>query len=243
MKTLILVTSHGLKPEQTNIFFQSLLNVDYTGYVGLISSDLRIEANLPFTVIHYPWRPTEYFRSSSRLFLYNEFLKKYDLSWDTIILTGIRDVLFQLNPSTVPHNNLDLFFEDESSIIGECPYNRRWILNSYGWERLQLLKQKRVICAEIVVGGNEGMHQFLRSMIDEAEKHSQKGDLEDQAMLNFLHHTGALKIPHTVWQNENSYVYTVGRANPILLSNHKILNRNLVVPHIIHQYDRHVTLP
>jgi hypothetical protein len=239
-ETLILVTSHGLQAQQTMQFWQSLANTGFTGTVGLLSNDLTVNPGIPYTVVQLPWRETEYFRSSSRLFLYKEVLENVLTDYfDTVIITGIRDVIFQKDPSQIEHQQLDIYCEDESSVIGPCPYNSRWIKYAYGEATLEELFHKNVLCAEIVVGSLAGMHTFLSHFTSHAEGHENKAELEDQAMLNYLWYKNQMPYA-TCRHNEVSDVYTVGRVNPIFVDKHVIYNRTGGVPTIVHQYDRHI---
>lgn len=238
MKSIILVTAHGYTDSNiANVFVNSLKASGYTGTIGLITENLKI--NYP-NVIYIPWENDDtYFRSSKRLFHYLKFLNGSDVIYNQVITAGIRDVLFQSNPQEMPYDDVNIYREPDGPTIGTCPYNSRWVTNS-GYSSLHLMS-KPIICAEIMVGNHAGMVRLLKQMCDTAERNPRKYDLEDQAILNYLYWNQ--KLPYVkCWENEYSPVYTVGYEPFIRFRNGQIVNRALDVPAIVHQYDRHVSL-
>ena len=237
MSMLIMGASHGLTKEQVEPFFDSLGDSGFDGDVGLISNDLQIRG----TTNLVPYEDIEYFRSSNRLFLYQEYMQKCGRRYDTVMLTGVRDVIFQSNPEEIRPKYVNLYREDDHMTIGACPYNSLWIHNTYGKAGLGKVGSKFIICAEIVIATWDGMVNFLRDMTEHATKQRNKHVLEDQAMLNYLFHTDQLPYAQAV-HNEVADVYTVGYCKNITVSKHKIVNQNGMVPAVVHQYDRHINL-
>lgn len=235
MNTLIMAVSHDLNQDQVSRFLNTLTWTGYSGDLCIISNDLNVDG-----AIKHPWNEdSTYFRSSRRLFSYYDFLQSTEKNYDTVITAGIRDVLFQKNPEFMPHEEVCIYRENENPPIGSCPYNSRWIRNSYGEDMLDRLSRKFIICAEIMVGTKRGMMKLLKDMIDEAESNPRKYDLEDQGILNKMFHTGQLPYV-TCMHNEYSPVYTVGYVPYVRVRKHQILNESLEVPYIVHQYDRHL---
>lgn len=235
MKTIILVAAHNYQdPSIANVFTQSLKNTGYTGQIGLFTDHLRLD--YPDTVYADWSSDTTYFRSSKRLFHYLNFLKQSPIQYDQVITSGIRDVLFQRNPQTMPFKRVNLYREPETKMLGECPYNSKWLINS-GYITPELAK-KPIICAEIITGSHDGMIQLLTDMCEEAERNPRKHDLEDQAILNYMYWNHKLDYAEC-WENDYSPVYTVGYEPYIRVAfGGGIINRHGDIPHIVHQYDR-----
>lgn len=235
MNTIILVAAHGYPDNRVaDVFLQSLKNTGYRGYIGLISNDMELDYD---KVIKIPWdEDTTYFRSSRRLFCYRDFLSKSPIKFDKVITSGIRDVLFYRNPEYMPVTQTDLYREPDGPTLGSCPYNSRWLRNS-GY--LDGIENKGIICAEILTGTHQGLLDTLNIMCDAAERNPRKYDLEDQAILNYLYWNN--KLPNaTLHHNEHSPVYTVGYAPFIRMKQGVIVNENLDMPYMVHQYDRHI---
>ena len=84
-----------------------------------------------------------------------------------MILSDIRDVVFQKDPRGIKHSELDCYLEDDSMTLGTCPENSSWIKGSYGEDELEKLKDKRITCSGVQVGTQEGIEYYLRSLIEE----------------------------------------------------------------------------
>jgi hypothetical protein len=128
--------------------------------------------------------------------------------------------------------------EDDSKTIGDCPYNSKWMRDIYP-EYLEEFQGKNLICPEIIVGSYSEFKKLLIAMITESNTLLDKSYLVDMAILMKLFYTD--KLPNcTAIPNEDSYVYTVGYVDPILVSRHNVVNRRHEIPAIVHQYDRHI---
>ena len=235
MSTTVLATSHGLRVEETTQFFESLNATGFNGEMGLISRDINFHGK-PNLLEWYP-SPT-YFRSSHRLFLYLEYMHKAPKT-DKIILTGVRDVIFQANPEEIECEGLHIFQEEETTKIKDCAFNSRWITETYGEAGLERIGEHPIICAEIVIGTWDAMIEFLHIMTKHAREQEPKNILEDQAILNWLYWTGKLPTV-TKYHNEEYPVYTMGNLKRVLLRQHRIFNSKGEIPIILHQYDRHL---
>lgn len=238
MKSIILVTAHGYPDASVaRTFLGTLKASGYTGTIGLITDTLELDYP---DVIQIPWdTDNTYFRSSKRLFQYLEFLKRSPVQYDQVITSGIRDVLFQGNPQEMVFSPVSLYREPEGPTLGTCPYNSKWLTNS-GYMS-DNIRNRGIICAELMIGTHQGMVQLLTAMVDEAERNPRKHDLEDQAILNYMYWNNKLPFA-TLYQNERSPVYTVG-YEPFLrvAPGGKIINHSMQVPTIVHQYDRFIT--
>jgi len=219
MKTLILTTCVGY-PEVVRAKF--LKSLDDTGYEG----SLYILDNLPEADF-------ETFMLQ-RVKAYSSFLDTTHIEYDTVIVTDLRDVLFQRDPSTIAHSDLDFFLEDESMSLRSCPHNSQKIIEGFGQECLDNIGENFISCAGVVIGSLSAMRNYYRQMLN----YQEINNANDQAIHNFLLYSDIVAA-RTV-KNEEGDVYTLHYSTGITVFKHKIYNKHGKIPAIVHQYDRHL---
>jgi hypothetical protein len=160
-----------------------------------------------------------------------------------IILTDLRDVIFQRDPSEliplVPHLAVGL----EGPTIGECDTNSRWVRDAYGADVLESMSGAPVSCAGVTIGSYSAIRDYLTAMVEQFLVLSCADFLgPDQAAHNYLLHQGLLP-PAQKLQNGNSAVLTLSARDSYDLDERGIvLNADGSVPVIVHQFDRHPEL-
>ena len=143
----------------------------------------------------------------TRLFLFRDELNKWkDL--DTVLITDMRDVIFQSDPSKIEHSDLDCFMEDEGWTIGDEPYNAGWIKAFYGQEELDKLKGKPIHCSGVMIGTKAGILRYIDAIIEEVERQEIMVVGAHQGVHNYLIHNELLECRQV--PNEKADVYTVG---------------------------------
>ena len=99
-----------------------------------------------------------------RFQLYEYWASLYSSS-TLIMITDMRDVLFQSNPFTYmtdrwapPVSQLVVFLESfPNKVIERCPFNRGWIVNCYGDEALKMIGLNTVSCSGISIGSRDAI--------------------------------------------------------------------------------------
>lgn len=207
MTTAILTANVGYPPDIAQRFIENLRQVGYQGHVQF-----------------FDFEPTDLPVGVHRLYEYRKFLRAHPDRFTTIILTDLRDVLFQSDPALIPHGELDCFLEWEGISIGQCPYNSSWIRTGFGENEFMLLKENPISCCGFIVGSQRGIDNYLEKVLSVIENTQQFSYGADQGVHNWLIHKKL--IPHTLHANETGPVYTVGHVPGILVKNHRILQKN-----------------
>ena len=179
----------------------------------------------------------------SRFFHYKRFLTRS--RHQRILLTDVRDVLFQRDPFTdLPPVGLGVSIEMSEYTLATEPHNAERLRLLYGEGILDRIGSNRVSCAGVTYGERNAMMRYLDLMIGEIENLSlRKVALEgglDQAMHNALlwserfqdvHFLETLASPITT-------LHGFAEADVPLSARGGVLNRDGSEPSVVHQYDR-----
>nr|WP_321513899.1 hypothetical protein [uncultured Pseudodesulfovibrio sp.] len=248
--TLILGLAAGYHYGDVRPFLASLDNTGYCGDLILFVSDTtrdldRITTHPVATVPiqrtaeqkNVPYNGLRYFA----YLRYLESSKKYD----KILITDVRDVIFQRNPFSFPWpRGLNCTLEDRSATIGGCPYNRHWVREHLGTEMLGELKDKPVACSGTTIGDHSAMVDYLRDMtrLLTPPPKAERMAGYDQAIHNMLVHTG--RIDSLTLFDNTGPILTLGQTQgePATDTMGNVLNDAGSPAHIVHQYDRKPTL-
>jgi hypothetical protein len=159
--------------------------------------------------------------------------------YDQVLISDIRDVIFQGDPFAHDVQELELVLEDSRILIRTEPFNRRWMKNLYGAPALERYGNDVVSCSGTTLGTAKGIARYLRAMISEIRKQKIPLGSHDQGIHNFLLRCGKLD-PVKVYVNEEGPIITVGKQEDIKINgSNQVTNRNGDVPAVVHQYDRH----
>lgn len=244
-KHVILGTAVGYRISDIRPFILSLKASGFDGRIILFVEDLNSDAarylrtcsveTLQFEPGHMPV-------NSRRYFLYKQFLK-HEKAIDRVMLTDVRDVIFQGNPFDVCTDDaLYCFEEDKSMTLRSCHYNSNWILQAYGQDVLDALGHKAIICSGVTMGNFRKIREYLEIICKELKRVPAVWGI-DQGVHNAAIYTG--KFPDAViLANESGCVYTMHHVKPDKIRTDQdgyIVNRS-GVPAVVHQYDRHPRL-
>lgn len=166
-----------------------------------------------------------------------------------VLITDVRDVVFQKNPFDIDVNQLMLFSEDSGVMLGDEEINTHWVKTLFEPEVLNQIKSCNIICGGTILGTQDSILNLLRLMKEYIEKTPLRNKIPiDQVLLNYLCHTKKLShIPHTL-NKSGDIVATVGLTVTHKLAKDVIdIKDNLVYingqsPAIVHQYDRSTEL-
>jgi hypothetical protein len=179
----------------------------------------------------------------SRFFHYRRFLTAN--GHDRILLTDVRDVLFQRDPfADLPATGLGLSLEGPGYTLATEPHNAARLRLMYGEEMVERIGSNRVSCAGVTYGERAAMMRYLDLMTGEIETLSlRKAGLEgglDQAMHNALLWTGQLQEVHLLETLASTVttLHGIPEADVPISPHGTVLNRDGSEPSVVHQYDR-----
>ena len=157
---------------------------------------------------------------------------------ENVILTDTRDVVFQDDPfKYLSGSDLDLSVETKQ--IKDCPnFNKPWVINLYGQEMYEKVKDNWILCAGVTAGKKQSILDLCTFMIDEHLRLKER--FVDQAALNVFHAEGKLPKSALHYTGDN-FVATIGHSFGVTKINEsgQLEGNNGIIPAIVHQYDRH----
>jgi hypothetical protein len=245
---LIIGTAIGYRPDDIKPFIMSLRATGYNGRLVLFVDNMTSDAasflrEHKIELMYCNRRKDDVMPvHSRRYFEFAKFLGK-EQGIKRVMLTDVRDVIFQGNPfSGCCYDSLYVFGEDSSVKLSQCPHNSEWILNLYGNDILKKLGSETIICCGVTIGGYRNILHYLDILCGEMAVippiHG-----ADTGAHNLLIRTG--RIPDVVTSdNESGSVYTLHHVRPdrIRTDSEGFILNDSGRPAVIHQYDRHPAL-
>jgi hypothetical protein len=160
---------------------------------------------------------------------------------DAVLLSDVRDVVFQRNPF-LEQLKYDLEFFAEPEIFKNCKHNAPWVAGLYGHERVNEIGSEFVICSGTTIGSRAGILQYLDTMITEITRLQSQGRTpqggEDQPIHNHLVYNNCF-TNYRINHNGQGLVATMHHSKTLTFNRqgHLLDDNGLTVP-IVHQYDR-----
>ena len=179
----------------------------------------------------------------ARYFAYFKYLQdalESGRRYRCILLSDIKDVVFQKPLFESPCSELELHYEAERPRIGECKANSFWIKHQFGRKARGRLADKRISCAGTTTGRTRGILHYLAEMTILLLSLPPELDDGDQGVHNYLLHTGLL--PEARVLDNFARVATlenVSAAELHISASGQVVNPGGSVSEIVHQYDRH----
>jgi hypothetical protein len=179
----------------------------------------------------------------SRYIFYERVLLKLKDA-EQVILTDVRDVVFNANPflSKRP-DTLNVFLEEQPWTLGTEPVNRQWFRTTYGDAILDEFKDMPISCSGVTIGNRKEMLCYLETMNREITRlceHIIGMHGVDQSIHNKLLHSG--KFPAKPIANGDGIVWTAKLAAMNIMNQpnengaEKLRSMARRFP-IVHQYD------
>ena len=176
-----------------------------------------------------------------RFKLYYDFISERRSGYDMVLAADVRDIIFQrdlfkLCDASKPFIGAAL----EDGLIGDDQQNNTsWILNGYGEEMLNSVKDKPIICMGTIWGTCNEFLRFIGEIIHELESGKAAGKIvNDQGSGNVILHTSGkfddVMLPSA---NDDGYVMT-GPKDVHTDSSGNVLNGKGQIAAVVHQYDR-----
>jgi hypothetical protein len=184
--------------------------------------------------------------SESRFIVYLEHLRRH--SYERVLLTDVRDVLFQSDPfAALPVSGLAVSLEPDRYTIATEPWNERMVRLLYGDLVLAEIGHRPVSCSGVTYGDRASMLRYLELMTTEIRAlrstDARRGWF-DQALHN--------RVLWSEWGTEwtplatlSSAVATLGAVPEDEVPTDRggaVVNRDGSLVAVLHQYDRLPTL-
>lgn len=174
------------------------------------------------------------------------FLSEVADKYENVMLSDIRDVIFQKDPFDFSiGSKLCCFGEKEGAKLGEDAFNAQWIEGAFDKSALEKLSDRQIMCAGVTIGPLPAVIDYLDKMIDLILHAPGKlwelpflGGI-DQGVHNYLIYN-LLQPKISIFENNNGPVLTLALEDSVLVNKRgQIINKNGDVPNVVHQYDRH----
>ncbi len=173
--------------------------------------------------------------------LYYLYLRKYGHDYTNVMITDVRDVLFQRDPFDFDiGDNLCCFFEEEGKTLRTGGVNADWLRDGFGPHVLDAIGDRQISCAGTTVGSRSAMMEYLERMIDNTIELKCHTWGIDQGVHNYILHSGLVKNVK-FYENYRGPVLTMHFSKDDKLrfdENGYIINEDGSVVHVLHQYDR-----
>jgi hypothetical protein len=183
----------------------------------------------------------------ARFFAYFEYLRKqFDCGavFDQILLTDVRDVIFQRPLFEKPCEELEFHLEGTTITTDESDFTSRWVEIACGKEAVQALSSKPAYCAGTICGRALGIFDYLAQMqllalgLSEGARSTWWG--VDQGLHNYIFYMGLTRA--AVSKPNFARVATLGAVpgNTLVCDlKGRIINPTGDISEIAHHWDRH----
>lgn len=245
--TLIFGLAAGYHYGDVRPFLLSLDRVGYAGKTILFVSkttrgvDMMRKHGATIIPLEHPNRLTDVPYNGLRYFLYQDYLRSSDRTFDRILLTDVRDVFFQQNPFSHPWaDGLNCTLEDLRVTLATCPFNAHWIREHLGRDTLDAIGHHPISCSGTTVGDHQAMTDYLEHMTSLLHPPTTGECMAgyDQGIHNMLIRTGRLE--NITLHDNTGPILTLAQCpgEPEIDAQARVLNDAGAPAHIIHQYDR-----
>ena len=228
-------------------FLASLNNTAFDGdvciFVGDVTPDV-VELLLARGVIverAAPMRTRGMNYLCSRFCSYLDFLTRHGERYAHVMLSDLRDVVFQSDPfaQKLP---ADIVFAQERCRIGDCPVNHNWLVHTYGGGVADNMRDCVISCSGTTFGTTAGMLRYLAAMVAElADATVPLAELMDQGPHNHIVHMRPL---HNAWLDAADTLVATMHYMPeaaVSIAGDTALIDGRPVP-VLHQWQKHTAL-
>lgn len=179
--------------------------------------------------------------NNTRWKIFSDYLETHGDAYEQIFITDTRDVVFQSDVFAAfggLKNYLGLTTEADDiggSKTGD-KINYDWLVECFGEEAADKLRDRKIICCGTVIGTTAEMKVFCRELWKILEYKTT--NIFDQAVTNYLAYNNLLPIENLLEIDVDGEIFTMGLTDDFSVRGEKIL-RGGRVPAIVHQYNRH----
>lgn len=180
---------------------------------------------------------------TSRFYGYKDFLERNNASYENVLITDVRDVIFQADPFKNFSASRVQCYEEDRNLSEDTTFNLPWIWALFGEQSAESFKSTRIICSGTIMGPVKEVIKYIDKMEELLikAKDIRRGG-SDQGLHNYLLRT----------QKHNANIVPNGTAEVLTIFESNIPDYPMadglfrtpsgeVIP-VIHQYDRSVAL-
>ena len=180
-----------------------------------------------------------------RYAIYLDYLKRRAGHYDQVMMSDVRDVVFQSHPfAGIDSPKCHFYLEAAGRTIGSDPTNARWVRGCFTAAEAEALAHHRISCSGITIGGTAEIVTYLEHMVAKIEAMPMRiyrtiGHGYDQAIHNHLVYLDPA-VSGVVEEN-NGHIATMAlepRALYALDAAARIHGPDGRLYPICHQYDR-----
>jgi hypothetical protein len=249
-RRLVLGAAIGFDVAQVRVFVESL-RTHYAGDVLLLIRwpGLRVARYLKSRGVGVirAFQTRSFTRSvhARRYAIYLDYLRARPACYDQVMMSDVRDVVFQRNPfDGISSPKCHFYLESTGRTIGEDPTNARWVRGCLPAAEAEQLAACRISCSGITIGGTAPIMAYLDRMVARISgvswrAYRQIGHGYDQGIHNYLVHLDST-IDGIIVEN-NQHIATMAlepRAFYRLDRESRIYGPDDHLFPICHQYDR-----
>lgn len=258
-KNLILTIMHGYDYPFVEPFIESLQKTRCTADLVIFVSDKvskatkRILTKKGAIVIdynsQYPFIQghREYFKNivptvtinNYRFIFYLWHLVENGKDYQNVMLTDIRDVIFQREPFSNSFNDSICFFlEDPVQTFSYSELNYKWLADATEPGMAAKFTNNTASCAGVTIGNVDRVIDYLKFIKSKLDFREVLPWGLDQGIHNsYVYNVKPEKM--IVYKSEQPFVYNMGAYQPYKLNNkNEVVNKEDKPFAIIHQYDR-----
>jgi hypothetical protein len=177
-----------------------------------------------------------------RHFLYEEYLSRHGKNYRHVLLSDVRDVVFQDNPFTnIACGGVHFFEEAVGRTIASEPYNSGWMRALFGEKVFSEFAEKPIICSGTILGESRALAAFMSHLIRILATVRVFQPYGDQAAVNVAVRRYKNNEIY-IHKNGESAVLTMGimpLSDICLDGRGRIVRPDGQVIPVLHQYDRH----
>jgi len=198
-RRLVLGAAIGFDVEQVRVFVESL-RANYAGEVLLLIRwpGLKVARYLTSRSVDVirVFQTRSFTRSvhARRYAIYLDYLRTQSSRYDQVMMSDVRDVVFQRNPfEGIASPKCHFYLESATRTIGEDPTNSRWVRGCFSAAEAERLAACRISCSGITIGGTAAIIAYLERMVARIRTmpwriYRRIGHGYDQAIHNYLVH-------------------------------------------------------
>jgi hypothetical protein len=206
---------------------------DTTAELNNFFADNKVHTYVPDSIFRPGYQNIDRFR------FYLDCLDHFE-NFDNIMLSDIRDVVFQSNPfEKYPEKDIEFFAEP--ALIKDCVHNGPWYEKLFGKEELEKVGNQYILCAGTTLGRQHTIIKYIKSLILEIEKLEKSGKAHatcDQAVHNFIVYNEFFEN-YRINHNGQGLVSTMHHSKQLKFDRQgRLLNDDGLPTPVIHQYDR-----
>jgi len=174
-----------------------------------------------------------------RFIFYLHYLLENGKDYQNVMLTDIRDVVFQQEPFCSSFNDgICFFLEDPVQTFSYSELNYKWLTDATDEGTASKFINDTVSCAGVTIGSVNSVIDYLKYIKSKLEFRTELPWGLDQGIHNSYVYT-VKPAGMVVYKSEQPFVYNMGAYQPYKLnSKNEVVNPEDKPYPIIHQYDR-----